>query len=71
MWRRECGVASKLFLRGTCFQVGVHTCFTDLFTSRVSLKTKLSPSELHVLILDVRRRIESDGSGEKADMSGR
>ncbi|KAJ8590699.1 hypothetical protein M405DRAFT_815631 [Rhizopogon salebrosus TDB-379] len=37
----------------------------------VSLKTKLSPSELHVLILDVRRRIESDGSGEKVDMSGR
>ncbi|OJA20824.1 hypothetical protein AZE42_08965 [Rhizopogon vesiculosus] len=30
----------------------------------VSLKTKLSPSELHVLILDVRRRVESDGSGE-------
>ncbi|KAG1831685.1 Peroxin-3-domain-containing protein [Suillus subalutaceus] len=30
----------------------------------VSLKTKLSPSELHVLILDVRRRVERDGTGD-------
>lgn len=38
----------------------------------VSLKTKLSPSELHVLILDVRRRVERDGTGDnKANMSGR
>ncbi|KAG1722114.1 Peroxin-3-domain-containing protein [Suillus paluster] len=38
----------------------------------VSLKTKLSPSELHVLIMDVRRRVERDGTGDnKASMSGR
>jgi len=35
-----------------------------IFCFRVSLKTKLSPSELHTLILDVRRRVESDGIGE-------
>jgi hypothetical protein len=27
----------------------------------VSLKTKLSPSELFTLIMDVRRRVEMDG----------
>lgn len=38
----------------------------------VSLKTKLSPSELHVLILDVRRRIERDGiSDNRARIPGR
>ncbi|KAG2138003.1 Peroxin-3-domain-containing protein, partial [Suillus clintonianus] len=38
----------------------------------VSLKTKLSPSELHVLILDVRRRVEGDGTSDnKASISGR
>ncbi|KAG2139109.1 Peroxin-3-domain-containing protein [Suillus bovinus] len=38
----------------------------------VSLKTKLSPSELHVLILDVRRRVERDGTGDsRASIPGR
>ncbi|KAG2128811.1 Peroxin-3-domain-containing protein [Suillus cothurnatus] len=38
----------------------------------VSLKTKLSPSELHALILDVRRRVERDGTGDnRATIPGR
>lgn len=38
----------------------------------VSLKTKLSPSELHVLILDVRRRVERDGTADnRASIPGR
>ncbi|KAG1805787.1 Peroxin-3-domain-containing protein [Suillus subaureus] len=38
----------------------------------VSLKTKLSPSELHVLILDVRRRVERNGPGDnEASIPGR
>ncbi|KAF9225065.1 hypothetical protein BS17DRAFT_731904 [Gyrodon lividus] len=30
----------------------------------VSLKAKLSPSELYVLIMDIRRRVEHDGTGQ-------
>lgn len=31
----------------------------------VSLKAKLSPSELFTLIMDVRRRVETDSTGSK------
>ena len=31
----------------------------------VSLKAKLSPSELFALIMDVRRRVEMDDTGSK------
>ena len=35
------------------------------FFISVSLKAKLSPSELFTLIMDVRRRVETDGTGSK------
>jgi peroxin-3 len=43
-----------------------------IFDVSVSLKTKLSPSELRVLILDVRRRVEQHSTGDNgASIPGR